>query len=448
MKIKPTVPSTGFSTNFLKGIQPPEVNEDPFIVYDNRDGLGIKVSSTGTKTFVKTYRFGDKTKLLTLGRFPAFSLSEARAMVEESKLMLDRGLDPMVQFKIKKSKTIISVERTFGGLADQFLEYKKDKIANLTWNDYKDCLYNYIFQSKKSPRKDGRPYTGNVYTDWSEYPVEDLTRDDIRSIFKSITDNGIGRRANMTNDALKGVFAYCIQEKGLNLTALTTIADPHLEKMSTRYLGEDEIGIFWHGLLHLNSAQSVLALRLILLLGRRETEVLGAQWSEFDLDRKEWFIPAKRNQDGEIVSSGLKIHRSNQHLVGGLMIPLPDLAVKMIKEYKASLPTKLIHVFAREFNLLIPPDRRSLSRPLRAAIEKMGLKEAIKPSDLRRTAKTHLSRLGIPTEISNRITAHTVGEKIERTYDKYDKLKEKRQALEIWANEITRLIATKNIQEV
>ena len=64
--------------------------------------------------------------------------------------------------------------------------------------------------------------------------------------------------------------------------------------------------------------------------------------------------------------------------------------------------------------------------------------EHFTPHDLRRTARTLMSRLEIPHHIRERVLNHSQG-KIEAVYDQFDYLKEKRAALNKLANEIDRI---------
>lgn len=440
--IKPAAPKNGFSPNFLKGLQAPTRDEGRYIVFEGRDGLGIRVSPTGKKTFVKSYRFGAKTKLWTIGDFPAYSLHEAREFLANGMDMLRRGLDPSVQSKAIKLAKVKSAQLTFGNLADEFLA---NHIASeTTISNYRECLYNYVFQSKKAPRKDGKSYSGHKYFDWSNVPAEDITREDIKSILKSITDNGITRRANLTRTALKGVWDYAIAEELVTYYPMAAIKDPAKKTRGTRSLSISEIPVFWHGLLKIRSHKTVLALRLILLLARRETEVCGAKWSEFDLKAGEWFIPVKRELNGVMISSGLKVHESMEHLVDGLMVALPLQAIEMLKKWK-KVTGNWEHVFPGEYNPSKPHNRRALSTALYRNWKSIGLSESIVPHDLRRSATTHLSRLKISPHIKARITAHSVGDSVQQTYDRYEYLDEKREAMEIWSAEVQRLIDISNI---
>jgi integrase len=84
----------------------------------------------------------------------------------------------------------------------------------------------------------------------------------------------------------------------------------HKEEKRKRYLKPVEVDRFYkaldsyiakhHGTRHeQNAKDAVCALRLLLLTGSRLSEVLGADWSEFDLETGLWQKPADRMKAGE-----------------------------------------------------------------------------------------------------------------------------------------------------
>ena len=84
---------------------------------------------------------------------------------------------------------------------------------------------------------------------------------------------------------------------------------------------------------------------------------------------------------------------------------------------------------------------------MRDNLKALGLeKKPATPHDLRRTAATHMARLGIPDRSVGRVLNH--GTELRRTitsrvYIHYDYTSEKRQALEAWANELSRIVSDK-----
>ncbi|UPT64785.1 MAG: hypothetical protein M0D54_09960 [Hyphomonadaceae bacterium JAD_PAG50586_4] len=64
------------------------------------------------------------------------------------------------------------------------------------------------------------------------------------------------------------------------------------------------------------------------------------------------------------------------------------------------------------------------------------------PHDLRRTGRTMLTseRVGVSYEVAERVIAHLVGSAVSRVYDRNEYLREKRAALDAWANELAMIV--------
>lgn len=63
--------------------------------------------------------------------------------------------------------------------------------------------------------------------------------------------------------------------------------------------------------------------------------------------------------------------------------------------------------------------------------------------DLRRTARTHLASLGVRPHIAERCLNHRLPG-INDTYDTHDYMDDRRDALELWAAKLEKLIAETN----
>jgi integrase len=68
---------------------------------------------------------------------------------------------------------------------------------------------------------------------------------------------------------------------------------------------------------------------------------------------------------------------------------------------------------------------------------------AFTPHDLRRTAASFMTKLGVPRLHVEKVLNHSTGD-IAEVYDRHDYLPEKRVALERWAAHLTNVIAGKD----
>lgn len=67
--------------------------DKPIKMFDGA-GLFLQIETSGRKLWRYKYRFEGKEKLLSFGKFPDVSLSDARLMRAEARLLLDNGIDP------------------------------------------------------------------------------------------------------------------------------------------------------------------------------------------------------------------------------------------------------------------------------------------------------------------------------------------------------------------
>jgi integrase len=143
--------------------------------------------------------------------------------------------------------------------------------------------------------------------------------------------------------------------------------------------------------------------------GQRVGEVAGIRPAELDLDRRVWAIPAARTKNGYPHS-----------------VPLTDLAIEIIGE-----PSEGYEV------------GRYVSQAIQRAQARFGL-EHWTPHDLRRTALTKMAELGVPPIVLGHIANHrtttkagiTLGVYVQHQYER-----EKREALELWADRLQGIIS-------
>jgi integrase len=164
---------------------------------------------------------------------------------------------------------------------------------------------------------------------------------------------------------------------------------------------------------------NLLTIKLLLALGVRKGELLSAKWSEFDLDGATdlgpvWRLPAKRTKTA-----------------ASLSIPLAPAVVEWLKALRE---------VACGSEFVLPKRRRDRrQRALHVGIDTLnaalaGVDHALDEftiHDLRRTMRTHLSSLGIRSEVAERCLNHKLPG-LQGVYDTHDYFAERKAALETW----------------
>ena len=150
-------------------------------------------------------------------------------------------------------------------------------------------------------------------------------------------------------------------------------------------------------------------IRLGLLTGQREGEIMGMRWSELDLEHGWWTIPGERTKNG-------LIHR----------VPLVGEALAVLKG-----------IFAGQHDsvLVFPGGRRG--QPLRSVykpmlrLKKLSSVGGFRYHDLRRTARTGWASIGIDDSLAERLLNHN-DRGVQGVYNRYKYDADKRAALARW----------------
>ena len=85
-------------------------------------GLHLLVTPSGGKLWRFQYRFDNKQKVLALGRYPEISLSNARQLREEARILLATGQDPGEVKKAVQKAAALEASSTFELVADEWYE--------------------------------------------------------------------------------------------------------------------------------------------------------------------------------------------------------------------------------------------------------------------------------------------------------------------------------------
>ena len=373
-------------------------------------GLALRVTPTGSKSWALLYRRkGDaKKRRVTLGEFAALGLADARALAEAKKVLIRAGSDPAgLVSDYKKADTV-------GQLLDLFIE--KHQRPDAVWT----------LECKRIFNKDVRPLIGSI-------KLPDLNRGHIRQVIEAVRDRGATVTVNRTLAALRRALSWGVSKDLLVINPALNMATDIEESGKDRALTADELKAFWAGLEEAAMGErSRLILKIILATAQRPGEVCGATKAELDLANGSWLIPSKRTKNKEA------------HFV-----PLSKLAIKLFNQ-ALSLSGDSEFIFSSRprkgtaLGLTAAIQVNALSHAMRISLKELGLKDKpATPHDLRRTAATQMARLGIPNHNVGRVLNH--GTEMRRTitsrvYIHYDYANEKKLALDVWANELSRIV--------
>ena len=392
-------------------------------------GLCFRVTTAGVRSFSFRYRpsNGAAFRRVTLGRYPALSLVDARAGAERIREQVRNGADPQ-QDKRADREALRSAPAalTFGALADLYIE-------------------RYAKRQKASWKNDEGYLRANARPVWAERDAASITKQDAaRLLFDVVARSPVS--ANRLRSVLVKLFGWACESALLTENPMLGVKKPHREgKGKTRTLRDDEIKVLWRGFDQAKTAPGIVAaLKTLLLLGQRPGEVAGMAVGELH------HLDNERTAHWELPASRMKARRAHT-------VPLPPLARKIVlaelaRQRDADPEAKPEFVFASKFAERARLARHSLSQSLARVIDGLDASgddaetvarlkaDPPTPHDLRRTLATGLSRLGIPRDDRLAVLAHSYDD-VHSIYDQFERLPQKRAALENWERHLLAVIA-------
>jgi integrase len=377
---------------------------------ENGNGLGVRVTPNGKKTFIFMYRLDGKSKMLTIGQFPKIGLADAGVAHAKAVEMLHRGKDP-AQIKQDKKRSDKEAE-TISALIEEYME-RWAKPRKRTW------------------KQDERTLKKEVELKWGNRKAKDITRRDVIILLDGIVDRGSPIQANRTLACIRKMFNFAVSRDIVVTSPCSAVKAPAPEKQKDRVLSESEIKSFWHGLHHpdaIISEEVVIALKLLFVTAQRAGEVTNAQWKEFDFESGWWVIPMPKNELSHRVPLSPKAINLLEHLhkmTGSSRWLFPSKKNDEITD-KPIGDTVLCKAVARNFN----PD-----------IDVFKI-EKFTPHDLRRTAASHMTAMGIQRLTVSKIL-NQVESGVTAVYDRYSYDNEKKNALNAWSNKLEGLVGGK-----
>jgi integrase len=378
-----------FTARWVAAVQPPTVGQVDY--FDTKPpSVGLRVAPSGRKTWFILYRAGGRLRRLTLGTYPVLSLADAREQALSARHTVAMGGDPAAHKKSVRSAP------TMADIVTQYLD-----------------LYAKIH--KKSWREDARFLATDVLPQWGQRKAYDIRRGDVLALLDQVVERGAPIMANRALRLVRRVFNWAISRELVDHNPCFQIKAPSPEPQRDRVLSDEEIRRVWAACGQLDRVLETY-FKLSLLTAQRGGEVRTMRWVDVDLDTGWWTIPA------QIAKNGLA-HR----------VPLSPAAYDLLPQLQATTSSSWVF-----------PSPRLAQRPIRNVHKPAGQLETISgvvfvPHDLRRTAASHMTSMGIPRLVVAKILNH-IEPGVTRVYDRHSYDAEKRQALDAWGRKVMALV--------
>jgi len=379
----------------------------------NGKGFGLRVSPVGRKTFIFMYRFDGMARRMTIGTYPALTLSQAHELHAKARQKLEKGIDPGVDSV--KGKRTAREAYTVIELVDDYIE-------------------RHAKRKKRSWKEDDRILRKDIVPRWGKRKAGSITRLDVVNLLDEVRE---GVQANRTLEIIRKMFNFGVGRSIVESNPCAVIETPAKENKRDRILSEKEIKVFWDNIDQSRMETGTrLLLNLQLVTMQRRGEVVQIEKADIDLKSRWWTQPKEKVKNN-------KAHR----------VWMTDIAMEIIREAMDLSGDSRWLFPGRYKEKHITPQAVShalrdaqINDPKQKLIDVFGIPR-FTPHDLRRTAATHTTGAGVTRFIIGKVLNH-VDHSITSRYDLHEYDSEIQGALETWARKLDSIITGRSAGKV
>jgi integrase len=258
-----------------------------------------------------------------------------------------------------------------------------------------------------------------IFTKIGSRPIADIGAQELLVPLRVVEKSGALDLAQRIMQSCGQIFMYAIATGRANRNpvpdlrgALKTPVKTHLAHLKTADLPE-----YLQKLEAYDGApETKMALKMLLLTFVRTTELRAAEWTEINLDKAEWRIPAER------------MKMRDPHIV-----PLSNQAVAVLRDLQKRTG-KRQYLFPNQQK----PDRFMSENTMLYALYRMGYHSRTTGHGFRSTASTILNENGFLPDVIERQLAHCERNKVRAAYNHAQHLPERRKMMQWWADYLGR----------
>jgi integrase len=361
---------------------------------DGGSGLYLILQPSGHRSWALRYRFNDTPIKLTLGSWPALALASARKAAADALHDLAQGNNPAGARAEAKIKAAAAKTDTVGAICQEYLRREGHKLRTV---DQRESVLKRL-----------------VYPAMGDRPIASIKRSEIIRLLDKIEDKNGPRMADVALSVLRRIFNWhALRNDDFSSPIVRGMGRASAkERERSRILDDAELRAIWTASLADEVQPFGALVRFLLLSAARRSEAAGMRWDEVDA-KGLWTLPASRSKTKS------------------------EVARPLSKAAQTILDTQP-RICDHPFTLNGVTGAASFSWPKRK-LDSASCVTGWRLHDLRRTARSLLSRAGINPDIAERCLGHAIPG-IRGIYDRHNYIGEMRHAFEALAAEIERIV--------
>jgi integrase len=378
------------------------------------NGLYVEVRPSGAKVFRYRYRIDGKENVYTIGEYGQspigesaaqaqsrrdgglFTLEEARQERLRARGLVKQGIHPGKDRDSRAALQQAESINTFEAIGREWVEKMRPHWSKRHADDILRTLENDVF-----------PQVGSL-------PIKQVTAPMILRILDQVNERGAAVVAINVRQWCSGIFTHAVRTLRADGDP-TGVLKGHIKRPKVRSktpLTKDGIRDLVAKIEGAGYVTSRFALKLLLYTFVRPGEMRKAEWSEFDLDRAVWTIPAE------------KMKKARPHLV-----PLSNQVVQILKALREVTGNRQ-YLFPNHHR---PTDHIS-QNSLNALLARLGYKGQFTAHGFRATASTELHELGYSSDLIEFQLAHAERNQTKASYNQAQYWQQRKDMMQQWAD--------------
>ncbi len=342
---------------------------------DQLKGFALRVTSNGIKSFVVEKSIGNKICRITLGKYGALTVEQARREAQKLLGKIAAGVDPLAEKRMKKMRTV-----TLSQVMEDYLQTRKS-LKPKTLYDYKRVLQI-------------------AFASWRDKPLTAITKDKVTKHHEKLGQEHGAAYANLAMRVLRALFNFAAgqYEDSQGRSLITDNPVKRLSQTRAWYRVERRQSFIkshqlesWHAAVQ-NLENKTLRdyLLLILFTGLRRQEAAQLKWEQVDLKAKTLTIIDTKNRQPHT-------------------LPLSDYLYTLLLNRQHNTKSNYVFPGTGENGYIIEP-RKQMAK----VIEATGIQFTV--HDLRRTFITVAESLDIAAYALKRLLNHKMNGDVTAGY--------------------------------
>jgi integrase len=250
-------------------------------------GFALRITASGAKSFIVEKRIKGKVRRITLARYPALTVEQARLEAQKQLGAIATGFDPIKARHDERAKSITLHE------AFKVFRQARSHLAPKTLYDYQRVMEV-------------------AFDDWLSKGLRDISKDMVARRFEELSTKRGPAYANLAMRTLRSLLNFAIARyddvegnpilRDNPVLRLTRTGAWHTTKRRQTVIKAHQLTAWYSAVLRLRSERPVRIadtiadyLLVLLFTGLRRNEAARLKWSEIDLEDRTLRVPTTKN---------------------------------------------------------------------------------------------------------------------------------------------------------